>query len=338
MLHQDTFFKDGIYFEIVRRKRRSDIIASGGRYDGLISSMTSPQNASSAAVCAMGVEIAIDKITAALAAYQGTIVKALVKEQRSFGFWSPRRCDVYVVSYQPGHLHDRLEVAAMLWHHGISTDIMYESGLPDADQENHLDVCLREGILFTVYPRPRTGRRDQPAFKVKSVLKGTEYEVSRQELVAWLQQQISEQKRVDAATSGVSNIADNAPSNLPKEVSSSSALHVILPTDTKKQRKQTKQIFYDRTFDMAAQVKSIAQSGMQVLAIDVPGSLFDVLTRNSSWITDDEAWRPILPHFPTGQSAYANQIREDAQRRKSEGHRLLLLFSVREERVGLLMI
>jgi hypothetical protein len=29
---------------------------------------------------------------------------------------------------------------------------------------------------FTVYPRPRTARREQPAFKVKSILKGTEYE------------------------------------------------------------------------------------------------------------------------------------------------------------------
>lgn len=29
---------------------------------------------------------------------------------------------------------------------------------------------------FVVYPRPRTARRDQAAFKVKSILKGTEYE------------------------------------------------------------------------------------------------------------------------------------------------------------------
>jgi eukaryotic translation initiation factor 2-alpha kinase 4 len=95
----------------------------------------------------MGAQIALDKITAVLAAYQGTSVKNLIKEQRSFGYWSPRRCDVYVVSYQAGYLHDRLEVAAMLWHHGISADIMYESGLHDTDQENHLDVCIREGIL-----------------------------------------------------------------------------------------------------------------------------------------------------------------------------------------------
>jgi hypothetical protein len=29
---------------------------------------------------------------------------------------------------------------------------------------------------FVVYPRPRATRRDQLAFKIKSVLKGTEYE------------------------------------------------------------------------------------------------------------------------------------------------------------------
>ena len=36
--------------------------------------------------------------------------------------------------------------------------------------------ALASSCRFTVYPRPRAGRRDQPAFKVKSILKGTEYE------------------------------------------------------------------------------------------------------------------------------------------------------------------
>jgi hypothetical protein len=54
---------------------------------------------------------------------------------------------------------------------------MYESGLPDADHESHFDLREREGILFIEYPRRRTGRRDHPpTFKVKSILKGTEYE------------------------------------------------------------------------------------------------------------------------------------------------------------------
>ena len=95
----------------------------------------------------MGLQIAVEKITIALASYQSSSVKALVKEERSFGYWSPRRCDVYVVSYHRGHLQDRLEVVSYLWEHNISADLMYESGLPDADSENHLDMCAREGIL-----------------------------------------------------------------------------------------------------------------------------------------------------------------------------------------------
>ena len=51
------------------------------------------------------------------------------------------------MSYQAGYLQDRLEVVSFLWQHNISADLMYESGLPDGDHENHLDICAREGIL-----------------------------------------------------------------------------------------------------------------------------------------------------------------------------------------------
>jgi len=64
-----------------------------------------------------------------------------VKEEQSFGFWSPRRCDVYVVSYHPGYLQERLEVVSYLWQHNISADLMYGTGLPNADHENHLEIC-----------------------------------------------------------------------------------------------------------------------------------------------------------------------------------------------------
>jgi eukaryotic translation initiation factor 2-alpha kinase 4 len=96
---------------------------------------------------AYGLQIAVEKILASLASFQGSSVKSLVKEARSFGYWSPRRCDVYVVSYQPGHLQERLEVVSWLWSHNISADLMYESGLQEVDQESYVDMCVREGIL-----------------------------------------------------------------------------------------------------------------------------------------------------------------------------------------------
>ena len=119
-------------------------------YDNLVARFH-PTKQKPEPVCALGIQIAVEKIAAALAAFQSASIKTLVKEERSFGFWSPRRCDVYVVSYNPGYLQDRLEVVAYLWKNGISADLMYESGLPDGEHENHLDICAREGMLWVVY-------------------------------------------------------------------------------------------------------------------------------------------------------------------------------------------
>jgi eukaryotic translation initiation factor 2-alpha kinase 4 len=127
----------------------------------------------------------------------------------------------------------------------------------------------------------------------------------------------------------------------------------MLPGDAKKQRKQTKQLFLDRgichysirchgthifevAFDAGARVKSAIQSGMLLLAVDIPTPAFDAMTKSSSWITDEDQWRSILAEFPTQHSAYANQVREAVVKRKSDGHHFILLFSVKEERVHLL--
>ncbi|TFK47428.1 Serine/threonine-protein kinase [Heliocybe sulcata] len=330
-------FKDGVCFEVTRRGKRTDILAAGGRYDSMIRQFT-PPDPKSDSFCAMGFQLAIDKITSALAAFQSTSVRNLVKEQRSFGFWSPRRCDVYIVSYHPGYLLDRLEVAALLWANDISADVMYESGLPDSEDESHADLCSREGILFTVVPRPRTIKREQAAFKVRNMLKGTEYDISRAELVGWLQQQIAEQKKVDSSTSGVSAVPDLpiGPVAMAKENSSASDIQLLLPGETKKQLKRSKQMFMDRAFDTASELKSSIQTGLPVIAVDVPSLVFEALVRDASWVTDEDTWKAILAGLPSQHSGYGNQIRDAVARRKAEGRRFVLLFAVREERLQVL--
>ena len=94
-------------------------------------------------------QIYLEKMTATLAAYQNQYLEAQekAKEQKSFGYWCPRRCDVHIVSYQPGFLSERLEIAAMLWKHNISTDVMYEAVFKDEEMEDYVDLCRTEGIL-----------------------------------------------------------------------------------------------------------------------------------------------------------------------------------------------
>ncbi|KAG0696775.1 hypothetical protein DFH29DRAFT_949716 [Suillus ampliporus] len=330
-------FKEGVRIEVVRRTRRLDVLAAAGRYDNLIAQYSNPKPRFDP-ICAFAVQIALEKITVVLAAFQSTSVKALVKEQRSFGFWSPRRCDVYILSYQTGYLQDRLEVASLLWQNNISADIMYDANLMEFEHESHVDLCAREGILFAIYPRPRTTRREQAAFKVKSILKGTEYEVSRQDLVGWLQHQIAEQKRIDLATSGSSAYPDALPVPVLSKDASASEVQLLLPVDTKKQRKHVKQILLDRAYEKAEHLKMAMQNGLPTLAVDVPNAVFDTLSKNASWITDEEAWKGIAASMPTVHMAYAQQIREAAAKRKAEGFPYLLLYATREERMQILTL
>ncbi|PPQ64064.1 hypothetical protein CVT24_008877 [Panaeolus cyanescens] len=329
--------KDGVLIEVVRRNKSWDLLAAGGRYDKLISKF-SQHKAGAGPSCAFGIQIVMEKITQALAVYQKASLKNLVKEGQSFGFWSPRRCDVYVVSYTPGQLRERLNITAHLWRNNISADLMYETGLPASEHEHHLESCAREGILFTVLPRPRPGRISA-AFKVKSVLKGTEVELSFQELVPWLQHAITEQKRLDAQTSGAPVITEHmpVPSGSGKDGFAAPDVHVVLP-DPKKQRKQTKQIVFDKAFDKSRAIKNSFQTGMPVLAVDVSPGLFEAMIKNPAWVTEEDAWKSIASLFPAGYSGYAQSVRDAANKRKSEGHNYILLFAVREDRAQLLQL
>lgn len=345
-----ALFKDGILVDVTHRNKPSNVLAAGGRFDHIIARHSPAMGARGDNLCAMGLQIAIEKILAPLAVFQSNYVPNLIKEERSFGYWSPRRCDVYVVSYHEGYLQDRLEVTAYLWRQGISADLMYESAIvSDTEHERLESVCEREGILFTVCPRPRTGKQTQSAFKVRSILKGTEYDLSWSELASWLQYHIAEQKRVDLTTYGTSAPLEVLPSasiakdHHPHAASASAApdVHLVLPADVKKQRKSVKHMLNDRAFETSKRVRSALQTGnMPTIAIDVPPAVFDALARSAEWLNDDsDAWKNVVAMFPPGHAGYAAQVRENVRaRREEEGCLYVLLFAVREERVALLTL
>jgi eukaryotic translation initiation factor 2-alpha kinase 4 len=185
--------------------------------------------------------------------------------------------------------------------------------------------------------------------------------VSRQQLVPWLQNQIAEQKRIDIATSGAPVVSHSIHSiqHPPTSGKDTSDLQLLLPQDAKKQRKQVKQLFLDRgvfgnttisiypvhltiipptAFQTGVQIKTAVQSGLPTLAIDVTQTIFDAMTKNSAWVTEEDAWKPILASFSNQQALYAQQVREAAAKRKAEGCHYILLFAVREERVHLLAL
>ncbi|KAH7340654.1 kinase-like domain-containing protein [Rhizoctonia solani] len=342
MLSQEDF-TGGLVFE-ARGAKRTDIYARGGRYDPLITKLTIPNRRTP--IRAVAVQISMDRIASALADYLSSSVKSMVKEERSFGYWSPSRCDVYIASFQLGLLHERVELLRDLWSHRIRTDMMYEEATQQSGDE-HVRMCKREGTLFLVYVRLKA-RRDSGTVLVKNVLTGVETEgklhsnsigtcltpqtVARNDLVPWLEHHLAEQRKAEVIEGTVPSGTEPA-----LREAHQNSIHVLVPGEGhRKQRKQSKNIFLEKAQELQNAVRETASTGIQILAVDVPAPAFNAMTSGTSWLSDDDVWKTtVLTAFPKDQTAHAMHVREEFIAKKAEGHKLLLLLSVRDDRAFL---
>ncbi|KAJ1309999.1 hypothetical protein OPQ81_006755 [Rhizoctonia solani] len=329
-MFNQTDFTGGLVFE-ARGAKRTDIYARGGRYDPLITKLTIPNRRTP--IRAVAVQISMDRIASALADYLSSSVKSMVKEERSFGYWSPSRCDVYIASFQPGLLHERVELLRDLWNHRIRTDMMYEEATQQSGDE-HVRMCKREGTLFLVYIRPKT-KRDSNTVLVRNVLTGVETEVVRNDLVPWLEHHLAEQRKAEAIE-GIAPAPALGTESTPREAQHDS-IHVLVPGEGhRKQRKQSKNIFLEKAQELQNAVRQTSSTGIQILAVDVPAPAFNAMTAGTSWLSDDDVWKTtVLTAFPKEQTAHAIQVREELIAKKAQGHKLLLLLSVRDDRAFL---
>lgn len=179
-------------------------MAAGGRFDAVVARLAAPKSARSTPTPhVVGFSLAVGRLSLAAAASNATSGKQLLAKReehlRSYGAWAIRRADVYVVSFVPGLIDTRLAVVRDLWKVGIRADLAYDSSVSTLTPEQLALACRREGILYIVIVK---GERLERTLKVKSVLRGYEEEVARNELVPWLADKLREQAMVDEQAGG----------------------------------------------------------------------------------------------------------------------------------------
>ncbi|KAF9429846.1 hypothetical protein BGZ94_009242 [Podila epigama] len=225
LMYNNQYYKGGMMFQAVHDAKRKDILAGGGRYDSLIQQFRHPViGGPHRKVYAVGVNIAMQKIIMAISQYQEEHFRRFVAnnksrlgggggqstndEEKSFGYWAPKRCDVYVASFGKVLLQERLELVRELWSHGIKADYMLEDGT-DLTPEMLATTCKHQGINWIVILKnknqqdqhQRVNRDMMSMVKVKNVLRKTEEEVFRSELCILLKSEIAEQARLDMQVS-----------------------------------------------------------------------------------------------------------------------------------------
>ncbi|XP_054054237.1 eIF-2-alpha kinase GCN2 isoform X3 [Rissa tridactyla] len=160
------------FIAYIKRRQRTvpEILAAGGRYDHLIPQFRGPQMVGPVP-SAVGVSIAIDKITAAISSMEESV--------------SVSSCDLLVVSVGQMSMGRAINIVQKLWTAGIPAEIMYDWS---QSQEELQQYCRCSGITYVALVSDKEGSH----VKVKSFEKDrqTEKRILESDLVDHLIQKL----------------------------------------------------------------------------------------------------------------------------------------------------
>ncbi|RIA85582.1 kinase-like domain-containing protein [Glomus cerebriforme] len=360
LVYNDHYYKNGIIFQVVNDNNHKDVLAAGGRYDWLIQQFRHPT-----AVCGkgrarqqiygIGVSIAMQKIIFALENYQTAILKSKkVEEEKNFNFWAPRRCDVYVASFGKTLLQERLDLVGELWAHNIKADFMYEEPT-DLTPEILTTKCKNQGINWIVIMKYKTqdttsvSRDALITVKIKNLIKKTEEEVLRSEVIMKLSSEIMRAELASGASGSkyhkhfsvtqtdylsAHDYGNTSLSTSPESSSRLSISVVVPPTqkNNKKMKHKQKKLLMDKAHDnISSIVEQIKNNGVPVLAVDLSKDLLRKMSDCN--VLEDESFKnKILDIAPLHQKEYVLEVQNILKnRRNQEGHKHVWLHSHRDD-------
>jgi len=89
--------------------------------------------------------------------------------------------------------------------------------------------------------------------------------------------------------------------------------------------------------------EALLANAIPTIAADIPSAAFAALSADTSWMTNGEAWKSVVGEYPAlghtgGGGGGGGSLREVVVRKKGEGCRWVLLFSVRDDRAFLVQL
>uniref|UniRef100_A0A8B9VFE5 eIF-2-alpha kinase GCN2 n=1 Tax=Anas zonorhyncha TaxID=75864 RepID=A0A8B9VFE5_9AVES len=321
---------NGIIFQFIayiKRRQRTvpEILAAGGRYDHLIPQFRGPQTVGPVP-SAVGVSIAIDKITAAVSSMEDSI--------------SVSSCDLLVVSVGQMSMGRAINIVQKLWTAGIPAEIMYDWS---QSQEELQEYCRCSGITYVALVSDKEGSH----VKVKSFEKDrqTEKRIFESDLLDHLIQKMKTKicdERCSRETSDNLSVPNQKGSfaNISGVFESHGTLavpkvSVIAPEKLSASARRRQEVQVQtrlQTFISSLQQKT---SEIEILAVDLPKETvihFLLLEFDGDRQVFDATVRQLMSRWPKQRCSYLQAICDEIYSIKMEKRvPALILYSYRDE-------
>ncbi|XP_006831844.1 PREDICTED: eukaryotic translation initiation factor 2-alpha kinase 4 [Chrysochloris asiatica] len=319
---------NGIIFQFVaftRRRQRAipEILAAGGRYDLLIPQFRGPQTLGPVPT-AIGVSIAIDKISAAVLNMEEPVTIS--------------SCDLLVVSIGQMSMSRAINLTQKLWTAGITAEIMYDCS---QSQEELQEYCRQREITYVALISDKEGSH----VKVKSFEKErqTEKRVLESDLVDHMVQKlrtkVSDERSIREASDNL------AVQNLKGSFSNASGLFeihgatvvpnvsVIAPEKLSASTRRRYETQVQTRLQTSLANLHQKSNEIEILAVDLPKDTI-VQFLSLEWDADEQAFntsvKQLLSHLP--KQRYLKLVCDEIYNIKVEKKvSVLFLYSYRDD-------
>ena len=342
-LMYNLHYFNGVIFQVALHNRvtkEMEVFAAGGRYDELVKKFRHAPTHQ--ALCAVGVNLAIEKIMALHYAYQQEEQGDASQPLKS------NDVDVYVCSIrgQPGDaeatteklLSERLLVTSELWTAGIAAEVMRtDEGLTVEELQM---TCKKLGYSWMVIITDKFTRAQ--SLKVKSVTRKTEVDVFRPGLVDLLRKLLQVSSASASATgTAVSQDAllldqESVPSPSTATSAGGPKVDVNVLLDSTLQEKK-KGDFKKKTAVIAKASDKFhglrrqlaQQKAVEIIAVDL--TLEEVRALLAVDVAEDSSFKQVTDQY-TSRRRYLATVREAmlAARKKGDASHVVL-YSVKDE-------
>ncbi|XP_004712755.1 eIF-2-alpha kinase GCN2 [Echinops telfairi] len=317
----------GVIFQFVafiRRRQRAlpEILAAGGRYDLLIPQFRGPQ-ALGPVPTAIGVSIAIDRISAAVLSTEEPVTVS--------------SCDLLVASIGQMSMSRAINLTQKLWAAGITAEIMYDCS---QSQEELQEYCRHREITYVALVSEKEGSH----VKVKSFEK--ERQTEKRVLESDLVDHVVQKLRTKLDDRSMREASDNlAVQNLKGSCSNASGLFEVHGTPVvpnvsvispEKLSASTRRRYETQVQTrLQASLANLHQksSDIEILAVDLPKETI-LQFLSLEWDADEQAFnttvKQLLSHLP--KQRYLKLVCDEIYNIKVEKKvSVLFLYSYRDD-------
>ncbi|RKF64023.1 eIF-2-alpha kinase GCN2 [Erysiphe neolycopersici] len=286
----EKFYKGGLLFSCNFDRKIKDVFAAGGRYDSLIQEFKNKANDRNSARCAVGFNLAWEKIARRSNVRLKNSYKKM--EGEDLDSWKTKRCDVLVASHDATILRTTgITLLQMLWSYSISAELARDSHSPEDllskyrdDQHSWIVVVKQDSVL-----------------KIKSMVRkdAKDIDISPDQLVSFLK---TEMREMDRKLGTHQREKLQQTSNIGEVDYEQDVMVLIAGTKTKKSNRRN---IVEQAHACAVSLTHEMLRG-PIAAIETTDQVMEYI--KGTRLSEPETWRSLSQIVPMAERRYLGEV------------------------------